>query len=280
MTRRTLILALIVMLTSFGSAAAHAGLGRHIRSWLCFYGAAFPEGPVPAYDLYVLGSTAHPPLEPLKKQGSMAVGYVSLGEINVHDPRFPALKKQKILVDVNKAWPEAHRVDIGAPAWQTHVLDTLVPEVLAQGFDGIFIDTIDTARYLEEEKHKSGAVAKAAELIRRIRERYPQIVIVLNNGLFLVDDVGSVIDALVVEDIYTLYRFEDKTYAMATPAWTSERLEIVKKFQIQFHKPVLSLDYLAPTDTKGIAAVAARAKAEGFVPFISEIGLTTIFYHP
>ena len=67
---------------------------------------------------------------------------------------------------------------------------------------------------------------------------------------------------------------------MATEKWTEDRLVPVKKFQETFKKPVLSLDYLEASDKKDIAKVRREAMGQGFVPYISDIGLKKIFFHP
>jgi uncharacterized protein (TIGR01370 family) len=148
------------------------------------------------------------------------------------------------------------------------------------GFDGIFMDTVDTADYLEKVKGIEGQVKGAIKLIKEIRRKYPQLIMVLNNGLFLTDQVGKQIDALVVEDIYTLYDFKTKSYDVATEKWTAERLVPVKRFQETFNKPVLALDYLKASDKKAIARISREAMAQDFIPYISDIGLKSIFFHP
>lgn len=251
-----------------------------IRSYLCFYEAAFPSPDIPKFDLYIFDSSHHPNIAALKKKGSKVVGYVTLGEISTHSPDFARMKKQKLLVDENKNWPGSYRVDIRKKAWHKYVVDELIPRTLKQGFDGIFIDTIDTAEYLKTDKKIAGSIAGAVELIKGIRKKYPSIAIVLNNGLFLIDKVGGDIDALLVEDVYTLYDFKTKRYNLATLAWTAERLPPLKAFQKAFRKPVLTLDYLKATDKQAIREIADKARKEGFVPYISDIHLQTIFFKP
>ncbi len=280
MKRALGFLAILMALTLVGRECSAEGKLSGVRSWLCFYGAAFPAGNLSTYDLYVFQSTAHPDLGPLHEKGAKAVGYISAGELNKNDPNFQKISGEGILLEENKDWPGSFRADIFSDKWRDFVIGELIPAVLSQGFDGIFIDTIDVAQYLEETKKSVGAIQKAARLIREIRNKYPAILIVLNNGLFLLDDVGSVVDALVVEDVFTLYDFRNKRYQLATPQWTRERVAALKKFQDKFHKPVLSLDYLKPSDRKNIEAVAAAAKAQNFIPYISDIGLQKIFFHP
>lgn len=260
---------------------AEAGSGlSEIHSWLCYYAPAFPSQSVPRYDLYIFQEEGHPALDPLKKQGAKAIGYVSVGELHKDVPAFHDFQKEKALIEENPDWPGAFRVDLRNSKWRNHLLSTLIPGVLSKGFDGVFLDTIDVAHYSETQKGIRGSIDAAVEFIRELRKRYPNTIIVLNNGLFLLDMVGESIDAVVVEDIYTSYDFRKKKYLVADSEWIQERIAPLKRFQGQFHKPVLSLDYAKAKDAKRIRDIARRATAEGFIPYIADIHLTSVFFHP
>lgn len=272
---RALTLALTMTLALTSSCSA-----KPIKSWLCYYGSEFPADFKFKYDLYVLNGTNPPSLEKIKKAKQKAVGYVSFGEIRMDDEYYLEAKKAGLLIDENPNWPTAYRVDIKDPKWHKIVLEKLVPSVLEKGFDGIFIDTIDTSVYLENEKKMKGEVDGAKKLIHELRKRFPKITIVLNNGIDLLNDVGNDIDALVIEDVYTLYDFTKKEYKMAEPAWRITRLEPLKAFKEKFNKPVLALEYLDKNDKENIAKVKKSAKQDGLILYIADIGLTKIFFHP
>lgn len=280
MKRAALITLLVLSLVTALSENACSETGGGIRSWVCFYGPSFPAVKVPSYDLYVFSNTYHPEIAPLQKRGSKVVGYVSVGEIRSDEVAFPAIKEAGAIVEENKNWPGAFRVDMGKPKWVEYVTETLVPKVLAEGFDGIFIDTIDTAWYLEHEKKIKGSIDGAVSLIKAIRKKYPDKMIVLNNGLFMLNDVGAYVDAVVVESVFTAYDFAKKQYQLAKPEATKDRLSYLTQFRAELKKPVLVLDYLSPVDKKMIKQVTAEAEKEGLIPYIAEIGLNSIFYHP
>lgn len=279
-----LILIFVSVLALSVSAFAQNRLSK-INSWLCFYSGQLPplmtgKGTLSSYDLYIFDSRVHPDLKPLRNAGGLTVGYVSLGEINEESPNFQTARLEKLLVDENKNWPGSHRVDIANPKWHDLVINKMIPKTLAEGFDGIFIDTIDTAVYLQNEKKMDGEIAGAVTLLREVRKKYPNMIIVLNGGLFLTNEVGNIIDALVIEDVFTQYDFKKKRYKIAPPDWTNERIISLKEFQKKFAKPVLALDYLRSTDKKNIEIVSKSLQKEGFLPYISEINLDKIFFHP
>ncbi|MBU0504941.1 MAG: endo alpha-1,4 polygalactosaminidase [bacterium] len=251
-----------------------------MNSWLCFYKDTFPPSFTYNYDLYILDRNKHPDLNTIKKHGGKTVGYVSFGEVNIHDAHYKETKMRKLLVDKNPRWPDAIRVQIGHEKWHTIILNKVIPETIAKGFDGIFIDTIDTAQYLEEDKKMRGSIAGAIQLINKIRKKYPKLIMVMNNGLFILDQIGKHIDALVVEDVYTTYNFKINKYQLAKKSWTQNRKTPLKAFYMKHKKPVLPLEYLKASDIKGMKKVTEQAKNDGFIPYISDIHLTKIFYHP
>lgn len=252
--------------------------GTH--SWACFYSSVFPPNSKPLYDLYVFQPESHPDLNSLKERGAKVIGYVSIGELEKTSPAFLEFSSKNLIVDENENWPNSFRVDLRSPVWQDFVLKRLVPNILSQGFDGIFLDTVDVAYYLENEKGMKSTTKKTALLIKKIRDSYPDAIIIINNGLFLLEEVGDTIDAVSVEDTFTKYDFDKKKYLIADSAWTEERLMPLKKFQNKFKKPVLSLDYVKSSNKQDIKRVFTKAAQEGFIPYIAEIGLDTIFFHP
>jgi len=270
----------ICSVVAFASCAARSSDKlAGIKSYICFYSNTWPGGSAPKADLFILDSTYHPPLSSIKAQKAHVVGYVTVGEISDKSPDFDRFKKSGLLIDENKNWPGSWRVDLRKREWRKYVVKTLVPKVTSLGFQGIFIDTIDTAEYLRDVKKIPGAVEGAVKLIKEIRKKHPQIIIVLNNGLFLLNEVGENIDALLVEDIFTMYDFKTKKYSIASDEHRDYRMAPAKQFQKKFRKPVLALDYLGKADAKGIKRVASEARAQGFIPYISDIDLNTIFFH-
>ena len=142
-----------------------------IKSWLCFYSETLPDN-TQKYDLYIFANEAFPPLEPLKKAGSKIVGYISLGEVETYNPYYEETMKEKLLFDENKNWPGSFRVNLANKKWHNIVIKKLIPKIIAKGFEGIFIDTIDTAIYLENEKGVKGAIDGAVKLIKNIRKKW------------------------------------------------------------------------------------------------------------
>ena len=274
--KRLLIICLLLLLP-FSTHAKNNRL-KNAHKWICYYGSSWPSGTdFSKYDLLIFQTSHHPPLFLLNKKKQIALGYVSFGEIVEADPFFKEAKKAKITVDKNKNWA-SHRVDMRSEAWHKHIIEEKIPKVLKQGFQGIFIDTIDTAAYLEHDKKISGSLQGAIKLIKKVRKHYPKMVILLNNGFAILNEVGNEIDGLLVDDVYTLYDFEKKTYQLASEAWMLKQKNRLDSFQKKFPKPVFALDYLSPKQSAYFEQLRKRAYKDKYRLYISDIHLEKIFF--
>ena len=113
---------------------------------------------IPRPDLLVLEPDHqwHPRV--LRRSGQKVLAYLSLGEIHKTRPYYAALAARVgVLASPNPRWPDAVAVDPGAPAWWGVVLEEVVPQILAQGYDGLFLDTLDDAGSLVRDQGQAGS---------------------------------------------------------------------------------------------------------------------------
>ncbi len=254
-----------------------------VRHWAVYYSdKAAPEA-FAAYDLIVLDSRQHPPLQPLLNRGKMLLGYVSLGEVERHRSYYGAVKAQGLLLAPNPNWPESRYVDLRDPRWVRRVLEDIIPAVLQRGFHGIFIDTLDNAAHLErmDPVRYRGMTRAAARLVRAIRHHYPRIVIMLNRAYEILPRVASDVDILLGESVLTSYDFRTKRYRRVSP--TDYRRQVGWLKAARRRNPrlrILSLDYWDPTDTATVAQIYRRQRRQGFVPYVSIIALDRLVPEP
>jgi polysaccharide biosynthesis protein PelA len=263
-----------------GARASTKGLAG-IRTWAVYYGGA-PEAAMTLsrFDVVVIDPGAHPSLETVRRVGTRILAYVSLGEVNVNHPLFAPIAGAPWVLEANDNWPEARRLDVRAPGYESWLLDSVVPAALATGANGLFLDTADTP--LEAERAQPARFAGSREaltrVVLRLREQYPDVLIVLNGGLPLVDRVHAVIDAVALESVWSTYDFESKSYIRRGEAAARERLALLRGVAAR-GVPVLTLEYAAPDDEPWIHRLLALSRAQGFVPYVSTIGLTDLFTH-
>lgn len=251
--------------------------------WLVFYGAdAKPERLRP-YSLVVFDPDAHPSLEQFEGRSTVSLGYLSLGEVEQFRTHFPAMKAEGIVLNANPNWQESYFVDLRDPRWAKRVIEELIPQVLFQRFDGIFLDTLDNAGYLEDldPNRFKGMREAAIHLVKAIRLHYPQIKIMLNRSFDILPETVSAIDMLLGESIYASYDFANKSYVRVSEEQYQEQLKAMQVAKSQ--KPSLglySLDYWNPDDPKAIAEIYRVQRANGLEPYVSTIGLNEIISEP
>jgi hypothetical protein len=283
LTRRLLALGLAGALGG-ASAPAPASPVRPlagVRTWVVYYGAA-PEAArdLARFDVVVLDPHGHPPLPLVKRHGSLVLTYVSLGEVNTHHPEYAAIAGEPWVLAANPSWPDARGLDVGAPAYERWLLDRVVPAALAGPVNGLFLDTADAA--LERERTDPRRFAGAARALERVltelKRRNPRLLLLLNGGLPLAERLAGVIDGVALESVWTDYDFKAQAYRVR-PAEDAESRATRLGRVAALGLPVFTLEYAAGGGSPGPAELIRRARARGFVPYVSTIGLDQVSTH-
>jgi len=251
--------------------------------WAVDYGAATDPVLAKRYQLLVLEPHHPRPIAPLRGEGAVLLGYVSLGEVEKRRPYFAALDAAGALGIANPDWPDARRADLRHPAWTAAVLDQIVPQILQLGYDGIFIDTMDNAEAMERQDPLGAKdmVAAGARLIAAIRARFPRIRIMLNRGYAMLDQVAPSIDYVLGESMASRWNFATKRYDMLSDSdwkWQADRLRAAKA--INPAMVVTTLDYWDMADRTQVAKLYARERAAGFAPYVSTLALDRLWPEP
>lgn len=253
------------------------------NKWVVYYGSAEPIESFLPYDLLVFEADAHPPLYPFIENQVVTLGYLNLGEVEENRDYFEELKRNGLLLEENKNWKGSYYIDIRNKYWSKFVVETLIPKILFQHFNGVFLDTIDNAEYLESldpQKYK-GMKQAAIDLIKAIRLNYPDMKIMLNRGYNLLPAIANLIDYELAESLYTHYNFEKKEYTLAPEKTYHEQVEFLLGIQKKFPSLLIfTLDYWNENDTKEIKNIYGAERANGFFPFVSTIDLNKVVPEP
>jgi uncharacterized protein (TIGR01370 family) len=251
--------------------------------WVAYYSDQARVEDFGGYGLVVFDSDRQPPLAQLATRGRILLGYLSLGEIADGRAYFQEVKQQGILAGENPNWPGSYYVDVRDQRWRRRVIEQLVPGILARGFQGVFLDTLDNPVELERRDPKTyrGMAAAATNLIKALRQSFPSITIMMNRGYGLLPEVGGYIDIVLGESVYSTYDFERKTYHLVSTEDYREQVRLLK--EAKKRNPglrVCSLDYWDPVDFKGIRRIYREERANGFEPYVATIGLDRIVEEP
>lgn len=238
-----------------------------------------------AFRLAVLDAEAADSLLALRGPGARLLGYASLGEVHRDRPYFAAAQADGLLIGPNPAWPEAMFVDLRSPRWASLILDQVVPEILARGFDGVFLDTLDDAEHLEDQDQRrfAGMVDAAAALVRAMRRRMPGRPIMVNRAYAVLPRIVGAFDMLLGESVRSRHVGESEGggYALTTDPdyrWQRDRMWEARDRDRALR--VFSLDYWDPEDRAGIARLHAEQYRNGFVPYVATRDLTRIIPPP
>ncbi len=210
---------------------------------------------------------------------STILGYVSIAEVHSGRPFYSRLRSKGVLGAPNPAWPDAYFVDVRSDVWRNLLLNEIIPSILKNGYQGIFLDTLDSAEALERQdpvKFK-GMIAAAADLVRAIRAAFPSIIIMVNRGYAILPQIPGEFDYLLGESVRTTFNPQTGAYFRRTEQdieW--QRARMLEARDRDPSLQLFSLDYWNPKDRAGLAALYAEARADGFVPYIATPDLTQI----
>jgi uncharacterized protein (TIGR01370 family) len=286
---RRLLAALLAL--GLGGASAPAGgvsapaAGRPlagVRSWAVYYGSALEAAmDLARFDVVVLDPYGHPPLDAVKRHGTLVLMYVSLGEVNANHPQFAGIGGEPWVLSPNPNWPEARRLDVRAPAYERWLLERVVPAALAGPVNGLFLDTADTALELEraEPRRYAGAAAALERVLGELKRREPRAILLLNGGLPLAERLPRVVDAVAMESVWTDYDFEAKRYRARPREEAEARAGLLQRVAAR-GLSIFTLEYVSEgEDAHRIGELIRRSRELGFVPYVSTIGLDRVSTH-
>lgn len=245
--------------------------------WLCYYGGDRGVLDAPGYQMLILERDAIGVLTPDDKQGKKCIAYMSVGEVNTGRWYWPGIEDSEWVLEANPEWPDARLVDVRSPEWRELLVDVVAASLIEAGYDGFMLDNVDTAEVLlrRDSERYQGADDAMIGIVRELRERYPDAVIIANGGLSIVPQVADSLDAMMYEGTVSTWRRLDDgelCYHDITPqqrAWLRPRLLRVKNAGLQ----ILALEYVAPSDRAARKKVWNTVVRMGNNPFVSVRGL-------
>lgn len=252
-------------------------------TWVAYYGMdAQPEN-LAAYDVVVIDPNYPGELAVLKANKAQVLGYISLGELNDQRPQFAAAKEQGLLLHENPNWKGAWLADIRKPGWQRLIVDEMAATLVARGFDGLFLDTLDSPLHLETtDSVRYAGMQKAAEsLLAQLHAKFPHARLLMNGAVQLLGPCRQAVQWVAIESSLTTWNFESKSARWRTAderAWALNRLRqaAVENQQLR----VFTLDYWPTVDVKAVGEIYRVQRATGFVPYVATIALDKVVAEP
>lgn len=178
---------------------------RQASSFAIYYGFGALDQ-LESYEVVVLHPGAHDKgdIQRLKDHDTIPLAYLSLGE--------DGESKNSASQDIRPWWkpsqdgviqqnPEfgSYIVDPAHPEWQKRVLENAKTS-LELGFRGFFLDTLDSIDEADQ--------LALAQLIIKLRAKFPQIALVLNRGFRVLARVAPIVDGALFEALSTTWKLQ------------------------------------------------------------------------
>ena len=184
----------------FGLLLVSAWVSAAPGSVAVFYGAQPPWPELSQFDWVVLepGHATADGVQTLTAEGARAFAYLSVGEMITEQTHSSAIDPAWRLGS-NQAWSSSV-MDLSNPGWQDYLLRR-ARALQAQGFKGLFLDTLDSYQLLPQD-------VRAAQLqgLRTILERFhrelPELGLFFNRGFEVIEGLSWAPDAVATESLY------------------------------------------------------------------------------
>lgn len=202
----------------------------------------------------------------LRALGSQPFAYVSVGEFDGNKADIAKAGLTKAVTPIrNDSW-NSQVMDLTSPAWREHLLGR-AKALEAQGYAGLFLDTLDSFQLLPEGSREAQR-AGLASLLREMHKRQPTFKLFFNRGFEVLPELDGVPAAVAFESLYAGWDAAAKRYRPVSESdrkWLLSELEPLRAKGI----PLVAIDYLPPERIEEACKLAKRLRDEGYVPFIS-----------
>lgn len=180
-------------------------------------------------------------------------------------------------------WAGDHWVHYWDPEWQRIIYGTpesYLDQILALGFDGVYLDRVDAYWYYQDQGRESAAremVDFILDFTEYARKKHPGFGVFPQNAEELgvrFPDFMEAVTGVGVEDLYYGY---PRDHEPSPPEWTAEREAILDQW-VAAGNLVLTIDYTARPEQ--IADAYMRAHARGYIPYVTDRSLGRLRINP
>lgn len=162
---------------------------KQAESFAVYYGSG-REDKLSRFDIAVVEPGGHDPegIGKLKSAGTVVLAYVSAVEVNPSTPGRKLLREEDFVLRAggpmrNESYG-TKIVRLYSARWRSALVRHVEYLLQVCGYDGIFLDTLADLEFLPFSSEEYNKMLNAAiQLLTGIRSRFPQFLIVQNNGL-------------------------------------------------------------------------------------------------
>ena len=243
-------------------------------------------------------------IQKLHNANKTVLAYINIGEIHNNEYYFnkswidtngnPSSKAPQWLGNLNPKYPEIYKVRYWYDEWFENFIKPYIDKIINSGFDGVYLDKIDTYKYWANKNNdiyyggvetllpndpiddKMQSAQLMIKLVKKIsnyaKSKKPNFLIYTQNGVDIInydknENYFNAIDGIGVENL-----FYNKDKAIKN----TKRVILVKKF-LKKGKNVLVTDYVDDgsgfkgENRKRILNFIIQCKDNGFTPYVADI---------
>lgn len=286
------------------------GRGRGIPEnapWVSFYGSASELGDInrAAQTFRLINIDADPgqmlftpeQIATLKAGGrNTVIGYFNLGACETSRSYWTTAPHGLVPCGQNTAahlgayhgYPNEKWMNVGNPAYQRLLLEHVAPQLASMGVDGFFLDNMEVIEHgtrTTEGPCDAACSQGGVELLGKLRDRYPNMVIVLQNATTTTTMSRQTLDG---RDLRTLIDgiSSEETYAPRYDRFQEWELLQWKALDLSVNGHPFSItteDYVGScNDVASARMVYTRSRSHGFSPYVSDssAGMHRVCYWP
>jgi len=231
------------------------------------------------FEMAILDPDHHPSLKDIQED-VVLIAYVSVGEAEDYRFYWKDIATKPWIMGENPDWDGNYYVDARNEEWQQLIMEEVIPRIMKEGFEGLMLDTLDTAEMLEESLPEQylGARQAMVNFVREIHETYPNLYLISNNGFSILEDIAPYLSGVLVEDIHWMVDFEHGGYKKVPVKERKYKVEILKKVRQHYPLTVFNIDYVPQDKQRTIKKCIKRSRRLGFKPYVAEKGLGRIYF--
>lgn len=261
--------------SSYGTAAQMGDLAKVARTFRIINVDADPGA----------GNFTDAQLAALKAGGrSRVLSYMNVGACERYRSYWKTAPAGLVSCEANKAaqrgkyvgYDDETWMDVGDPDYQRLVLEHVAPRLAQRGVDGFYLDNLEILEHSSMSTNgpcDSACKQGGLDLVRKLREKYPRMLIVMQNATSDVTRLGTtggvpfrtLLDGIAHEEVYAP-RY-DETAEKELVAWRAMKLRTPSGRPLWIGVE----DYVGScVDRPAAHAALARAREKGFSSYVSD----------
>ncbi|RME01955.1 MAG: hypothetical protein D6814_00515 [Calditrichaeota bacterium] len=212
-------------------------------------------------------------LRELTARGKIVLAYLNIGEIEAYRP-YAAEVRPEWLLSPNPNWAGHIFVDPAQRGWWHLLQRRAIEPILEMGFQGLFLDSVDLAANGRFPETRPAMV----KFIRWLHQKNPSSILLLNNGLFLLDDVAHSVHGVVLEEAFSVAD-EQGNYRIRSSAEQRSILQEISQARERWRCPLFLVEYCPGAKSPGCARLGRLCRQTGLPYFLTDVHATRLYPH-